>query len=769
MGVMCASTITVKGRRWVASIGIALTLSAACGKANPDELLAKGNEFSAKRMWTEAILQYRMAVQADPRRGDVRGKLADAYFANRETASALREAVVAADLLPSDAAAQVRAGNLLLLAGQFEDARGRAEKAVVADPKNVEAIVLMANAMAGLKDLDGASTEFQEAIALRPQSDDLYASAGLVQLARGDRKAAEATFRKAIEIAPNSAQARVSLAGFMWADDRLAEAEALLKEAIALDPKSLTANRAFGVFLTANKRGAEAEPYFKAIAEAVGTDQARLALADFYLGQGRYDEAATLLQAGAAKPETFETATVRLAAIEARRNNAAGARVLIQSILERTPKFMPARLFDLRLRFAAGQFDDVLAAGATIVQDDPHSRHAAEAHLLMGHVETTRDRHDDALEHYEQALGLSPRSPAVALALAQLHYRLGRPERVESYARQVLASEPKNPVARTLLVRARLARSDDSGAAAEIASLERDFPNSVAVMNLIAARHLAAGRVDVARALYTKVAAAAPDDLEALGALSSIDLNAKRFKEASGRIEQALRRMPHTSDLLVISAVTFARLGDTGRAEDLLKEAINKEPARLLAYSQLAELYARQNRLADARDHFREVVKRDPRSVGANTMLGMVLHMQGDLKGAEEQYGRTLAIDSEAAVAANNLAWMLMESNRNLDQALQLAQTAIRKLPEDPHVNDTIGWIYYRKSMFSPAIRHLEASVARDPANPVAQYHLGMALYQNGDLEKAKKALERALATNTTFSGVEEAKKTLLDLGGRRR
>ena len=759
----------VKARAWVAVAVTLLTVSVACKKENPDEHLAKGNELYEKQMWAEAILHYRMAVQADPKRGDIRGRLAEAFFNNRDGLSALREATLAADLLPSDVAAQVRAGNFLLMAGQFEDAKGRAEKALAADPKSVPAIVLMANAMAGLKDLDGALAEFQEAIALRPEGDDLYASAGLVQLARGERKAAEETFRKAIDVGPASVDARVSLAGFLWADDRPREAEAVLKDAIALDPKSLSANRAFGVFLTATGRGAEAEPYFKAIAEATGTDQSRLALADFYLGQRRDEDASSLLKAVAAQPKMFEPATVRLAAIEARRNNTAGAAVLIKSILDRTPDFMPARLFDLRLRFANQQFDEVLALGAELVKDDPHSRHAADARLLMGRVETMRDRYDEALRHYEEALRLLPQSPAIALALAQLHYRLGRPERVETYARQVLVAEPRNPLARTLVVRARLARNDDTGAAAEIASLERDFPNSVAVMNLVAARHLAAGRLEAARAMYSKVASKVPDDLEALSGLSAIDLRAKRFKEAAERIDRALGRMPHTAELLVISAVTLARLGDPSRAEELLKEAITREPARLQAYSQLAELYARQNRLDDARDQFREVLQRNPKSVSANTMLGMVLHVQGDLKGAEEQYARTLAIDSEAAVAANNLAWMLVESNRNLDQAMQLAQTAIRKLPEDSHVNDTMGWIYYRKSAFPSAIRHLEASVARDPGNPVAQYHLGMALYQNGDNEKAKKALQRALAQNTPFGGIEEAKKTLNELEGKGR
>jgi tetratricopeptide (TPR) repeat protein len=760
---------TVTGRSWIAVIVITLALPAACAKPNPDELLAKGDEFLAKQMLADAIVQYRMAVQADPRRGDLHGRLADAYLRNRDGSAALREAVVAADLLSSDVVAQVRAGNLLLMSGQFEDAKDRARKALASDPKNVQAIVLMANAMAGLKDLEGALAEFDEAIALRPEGDDLYASAGLVQFARGDRKAAEAMFRTAIEVAPKSVQARLSLAGFMWADKRLPEAEALLKEAVALDPKNLSANLAFGRFLTANRRGAEAEPYFKAIAETTGTHQAQMALADFYLGQRRQDEAASILEALAANRETFEPATVRLAAIEVNRTNASGAARLIDSILDRSPDFMPARVFDIRLRFASQKYDDVLALGAKIAKDDPNSRSAAEAHYLMGRVEATRNRYDDAQSHYEEALKLLGQSPGIALALADLHYRQGQSDKVEMYARQVLVAEPTNPVARTLVVRARLARNDDSGAAAEIASLERDYPNSVAVMNLVAARHLAAGRLEAARAMYSKVAAESPDDLEALGGLSAIDLRTKRFTDAAERIERALGRMPHSSELLVIGAVTLERLGNAPRAEELLKEAIEKEPSRLQPYSLLAELYTRQNRLPDARDQFRDVVRRNPRSIGANTMLGMVLHLQGDLKAAEEQYVRTLAIDPEAAVAANNLAWILVESNRNLDQAMQLAQTAIRKRPEDPHVNDTMGWIYYRKSMFPAAIRHLETSVARDPANPAAQYHLGMALYQSGELDRAKKALQRALAPNTAFGGMDEAKKTLTGLEGKAR
>ena len=77
-------------------------------------------------------------------------------------------------------------------------------------------------------------------------------------------------------------------------------------------------------------------------------------------------------------------------------------------------------------------------------------------------------------------------------------------------------------------------------------------------------------------------------------------------------------------------------------------------------------------------------MKRDPKSVGASTMIGMLLEAQGKKAEAEKAYEQVLAIDSRAPVAANNLAWIYVASNRNLDQALQLAQTAHQTLPEEP-------------------------------------------------------------------------------------
>ena len=88
----------------------------------------------------------------------------------------------------------MKAGSLLLLAGRAEDAKSRADKALAIKPKNADALVLRANAMAGLKDLDGALEQMEQALQLDRRS-GLQTNLGAIQAARGKLPEAEVAFR----------------------------------------------------------------------------------------------------------------------------------------------------------------------------------------------------------------------------------------------------------------------------------------------------------------------------------------------------------------------------------------------------------------------------------------------------------------------------------------------------------------------------------------------------------------------------------------------
>src|SRR5262249_28776701 len=131
---------------------------------------------------------------------------------------------------------------------------------------------------------------------------------------------------------------------------------------------------------------------------------------------------------------------------------------------------------------------------------------------------------------------------------------------------------------------------------------------------------------------------------------------------------------------------------------------------------------------------------------------------------AQRAYEQTLQIDPEAAVAANDLAWIYAQRGEQLDKALQLAQTAKRKLPNEASINDTLGWVYYQKNLFGPAVQALEDAVHSKPNVPEMQYRLGMAYFRNGDLQKARQALQQALKLKGNFQGADEARTMLSGL-----
>ena len=92
------------------------------------------------------------------------------------------------------------------------------------------------------------------------------------------------------------------------------------------------------------------------------------------------------------------------------------------------------------------------------------------------------------------------------------------------------------------------------------------------------------------------------------------------------------------------------------------------------------------------------------------------------------------------------------------------ARLAKEKLPNDPGVMDTVGWVYYKKGLFDSAIVEFADSLDKIPENVMVRYHLGMTYIKKGMMDKAKMELEKVLAADAEFEKAEEIRKLLLEL-----
>ncbi|MCM0755580.1 tetratricopeptide repeat protein [Desulfovibrio aminophilus] len=68
---------------------------------------------------------------------------------------------------------------------------------------------------------------------------------------------------------------------------------------------------------------------------------------------------------------------------------------------------------------------------------------------------------------------------------------------------------------------------------------------------------------------------------------------------------------------------------------------------------------------------------------GALTCRADALYLQGDKDRAEKIYRKALKRNPDDATALNNLAWLLFEADRNLDEAEKLAARAVSLAPKE--------------------------------------------------------------------------------------
>src|SRR5688500_14496949 len=137
---------------------IASTLLSACN--NPEarklEHVQRGDEYAKEKRDEFAAVEYASAVKLDPKFGEARLKLAETHERMGNVQAAFPEFIRAADALPDNRDAQLKATELLLLARRFDDAKARADGLLEKNPKDIDAMLLRANAMAALRDPAGA-------------------------------------------------------------------------------------------------------------------------------------------------------------------------------------------------------------------------------------------------------------------------------------------------------------------------------------------------------------------------------------------------------------------------------------------------------------------------------------------------------------------------------------------------------------------------------------------------------------------------------------
>ncbi len=736
-----------------ALFGIAL-LSVSCG-VSKDKHIARGEEYLQKRKFQEALMEFRAAAEIDKDSAQAHWGLARVFENLGQYNEAIGELQKVKNLSPENLEAKTKLGNYFLAAipPQTAETQKVIDDIFSRNPKYIDAFVLKANLMTAQKKGEKEITEvFNQAIALDENRTETYVSFSRYQMNLEKPAEAEKTIQKGISVSPNRAVGYLEYARFLDFTDRAADAETQFKKAVEVEQNNIEAREMLAAFYVSQKQFDKAEiAYQELVKLQENSPESRLQLAEFYSQIKREDDAInTLTQIINEKPE-YVRARYRLGEIYLERKEYAKVKEQTDALLKLNDNDAQAFLLRARVNLQDNKPEEAIKDLEEILKKSPSQKDAlfymVQARLALGQVDQARAFIGDLEKYHPTYLKTKTLKIQAAFQSGEAENALrGANELLDALRNAVPNAEETSANLQELQFRALTARGlanlelgKPVEARADLQEVVKKSPNSSAALVNLAKVSAAEKKLPESLELYEKALTQDAKSFDALSGAVSILTRQKQFPQAHAKVDKAIGEANGNKDVLpalyYLKSDVFMSERNIESAEAELKKAIETNDEYLPAYSAYASILVNRNQTDAAIEQYKKVVEKKPSS-SVYTLLGILEEARNNGAEAEKNYRKALELAPDSPIAANNLAWYIAETGGNLDEALMLAQKAVKKNPNTAGFYDTLGWVYHKKGLKAQAIEQLKKAVIIDERetartggkpNPEYRQRLGMA------------------------------------------
>ena len=206
----------------------------------------------------------------------------------------------------------------------------------------------------------------------------------------------------------------------------------------------------------------------------------------------------------------------------------------------------------------------------------------------------------------------------------------------------------------------------------------------------------------------------------------------------------------------------LARRGEMPRARALLRnlQATTEEEQRMKLVAE-AQVLREAGQYQEALSVQTQAVEQFPDSSDLLYEQAMLADKAGQPVLMEQLLRKLIAREPDYHHAYNALGYALADRGTRLKEARELIQKAVSLAPEDPFIQDSLGWVEFRLGNRAEAARLLEAAFEKRPDVEIAA-HLGEVLWSMGQQERARQVWSQGLKSS---SDNETLRSTLKRLG----
>ena len=255
-------------------------------------------------------------------------------------------------------------------------------------------------------------------------------------------------------------------------------------------------------------------------------------------------------------------------------------------------------------------------------------------------------------------------------------------------------------------------------------------PDYVPALVWLAAVDVDLGRLDAAEPLLNRALTLQPESTAAMYWLGRTALARRDYRTAADRLEQGLARDKGRSKFQYQLAMAYRGLGDTARAEALVRDSGVREiepddPLMQRVDDLLNSATAYENRgnkalgagkLADAAAAFRKAIELAPHDPSPRHQLGTVLFLNGDTDGAVAQFTDALRDAPTFAQAHYSLA-LVLDSRGQTAAVIRELTAAITDDPGNVAARLARADVWRKQNRWQESLADYRQALTLDPGS----------------------------------------------------
>ncbi|MFH0954300.1 MAG: tetratricopeptide repeat protein [Verrucomicrobiota bacterium] len=402
-----------------------------------------------------------------------------------------------------------------------------------------------------------------------------------------------------------------------------------------------------------------------------------------------------------------------------------------------------------------------------------------------------------------EALGPAERARAEALT----YYGLGLiDERKRNFSgslsnyQKALTFDPENEELHLRVAIGFLQQKRQAEAVELLESLARRHPRSEKALFSLGLIYRATSQPEKMEEIYRQLNKLNPARSEPYIELASLYVRSGKEKEALALLERAKGRVTNPADVLRTLGSLYLQRALTSPTNDeaqknrraalrALEAAAQKAPDNVNVLFQLGDLYIQDRQLNKAIECFRTIEEKNPNNLQVKQKLAMSFLALGDKKKAvdaleelaEDQPGNpriyyylgelyndqgdqerallnfSLAAKAGTGDAAPYVKMALLQIDRHPEGAIKALMDGLQKLPNDPVLNEVLGYTYFSMKNYKKAVEYFDqarAAVEKETAevvNPAFYFNYAVACQMAGQLDDAARLLNKAFSKEPVY------------------